>query len=63
MSGNYRLWHHTCEVRVVLICYVTCCQVLKRTVQTAVVWTLYEELVPRITALAEAFAHPSQGSS
>ena len=38
-------------------------QVLKRTVQTAVVWTLYEELVPRLTTLAEAFAHPSQGSS
>lgn len=29
-------------------------QVLKRTVQTAVVWTMYEELVPRVTRMAEA---------
>ena len=29
-------------------------QVLKRTVQTAVVWTLYEELVPRVTRVTEA---------
>lgn len=28
-------------------------QVLKRTVQTAVVWTMYEELVPRVTRVAE----------
>lgn len=29
-------------------------QVLKRTIQTAVVWTLYEELVPRVTRMTEA---------
>lgn len=50
-----------------LVCAEECkdavLQVLKRTVQTAVVWTLYEELVPRLTTLAEAFADPSQGSS
>ncbi|KAL3157456.1 hypothetical protein ABBQ32_011922 [Trebouxia sp. C0010 RCD-2024] len=28
-------------------------RVLKRTVQTAVVWTMYEELVPRVTRVAE----------
>ena len=37
-------------------------QVLKRTVQTAVVWTLYEELVPRVTMMAEALALPSSSS-
>lgn len=26
-------------------------RILKRTVQTALVWTLYEELVPRLSAL------------
>lgn len=28
-------------------------QVLKRTMQTALVWTLYEELQPRLTAAVE----------
>lgn len=37
-------------------------RVLKRTVQTAVVWTLYEELVPRVTMMAEALALPSSSS-
>ena len=38
-------------------------QVMKRTVQTAVVWTLYEELVPRVTMLAEALTGSSKSSS
>ena len=38
-------------------------QVIKRSVQTAVVWTLYEELVPRVTMLAEAVAGSSASSS
>ena len=37
-------------------------QVMKRTVQTAVVWTLYEELVPRVTMLAEALNGSSKSS-
>ncbi len=47
--------------------FVTCLcfsvQVMKRTVQTAVVWTLYEELVPRVTMLAEALTGSSKSSS
>ncbi|DBB10115.1 TPA: hypothetical protein ACH3X3_001699 [Trebouxia sp. C0006] len=38
-------------------------RVMKRTVQTAVVWTLYEELVPRVTMLAEALTGSSKSSS
>lgn len=42
----------------VLICTAACCsfragtlpRVMKRTAQTALVWTLYEELLPRLTA-------------
>lgn len=37
-------------------------QVLKRTIQTAVVWTLYEELVPRVTRMAEALRHSTPRS-
>ena len=33
---------------------------MKRTVQTAVVWTLYEELVPRVSILAEALTSSSK---
>lgn len=37
-------------------------QVLKRTIQTAVVWTLYEELVPRVTRMTEALRNSRPGS-
>lgn len=49
-----------CEV---VTCLCNAMQVMKRTVQTAVVWTLYEELVPRVTMLAEALAGSSESSS
>jgi solute carrier family 25 protein 38 len=36
-------------------------RILKRTAQTALVWTLYEELVPRISALGEAAKEAWEG--
>lgn len=38
-------------------------RVMKRTIQTAVVWTLYEELVPRVTMLAEALTGSPKSSN
>ncbi len=50
---------HTSSVT--CLCFIV--QVMKRTIQTAVVWTLYEELVPRVTMLAEALTGSFKSSS